>query len=385
MTVAPAMLVQRTERGDEMFLTTFARYAQQVLDLDSLELLPEPGSGRPPALRPEPVDEGRHAPGPEELWNESWYFDLVSDDAQTGLYTRLGLYPNLGVSWVTAFVCGPERATVAVVDFEAPLPEGERLDLDREGLRVEHACEEPLQRFRVRLSARGERFADPAALLRGERGEPVEVEFDLVWETLGDPYAYRVATRYEIPCRVHGSVAIDGQAIELAGLGQRDHSWGPRDWWSAEWMWSAGHLEDGTRLHGVEFRVPGAPPLGVGYLQPPEGGVQELDSRHRLGGRRRGRPDHERADRLRRARRRGAAARVRAAAAGGPRRPHLAVPARDVPAARPTTAARGSAGSSGTATRRSPERRPCAAACAPLTCRVAAGRGRITTTGRPGA
>ena len=46
MTVAPAMLVERTERGDEMFLTSLARYAQQVLDLGALELLPEPGRGR---------------------------------------------------------------------------------------------------------------------------------------------------------------------------------------------------------------------------------------------------------------------------------------------------------------------------------------------------
>ena len=42
-------------------------------------------------------------------------------------------------------------------------------------------------------------------------------------------------------------------------------------------MWCAGHLDDGTRFHGVEFRLPGAPSLGLGYLQPPGGGVSELD------------------------------------------------------------------------------------------------------------
>ncbi|MGO9761509.1 MAG: phosphotransferase [Solirubrobacteraceae bacterium] len=278
MTVGPAVLVERTERGDEMFLVSLSRYAQQILDLDALELLPEAGSGRPPALRPQPSDEGRHAPGPEELWNESWYFDAISEDGRTGVYTRLGLYPNLGVSWLTAFVCGPDRPTVAIVEFAAPVPDGEELTVDMEGLHAEHICDSPLERFRIRIKATGETHADPAALLRGEAGDPVPVTLDLEWQTLGEPYAYRVTTRYEIPCRVNGTVSVGDETIELRGVGQRDHSWGTRDWWSAEWMWSAGHLDDGTRFHGVEFRLPGAPPIGVGYLQPPNGGLLELDS-----------------------------------------------------------------------------------------------------------
>jgi len=39
MAVAASMLVVRTERGDDMFMTSLARSAQQVLDLDALELL----------------------------------------------------------------------------------------------------------------------------------------------------------------------------------------------------------------------------------------------------------------------------------------------------------------------------------------------------------
>ncbi len=257
MTVGPAVLVERTERGDDMFMVSVARYAQQVLDLDALELLPEPGSGRPPALRPEPADEDRHLSGPEELWNESWYFDAVSGDGATGVYSRLGLYPNLGVAWMTAFVCGPDRPTVAIIDFAAPMPSGQELTVAADGLLAQHTCEEPLERFRVRLEATGESHEDAADLLTGAAGDRVPVSFDLTWQTLGEPYAYRVATRYEIPCRVEGHVVVDGERIELRGLGQRDHSWGTRDWWSAEWMWCAGHLDDGTRFHGVEFRLRG--------------------------------------------------------------------------------------------------------------------------------
>ena len=331
MTVVPVMLVERTERGDQMFMTTLERYAQQILDLGALELLPEPGSGRPPPLRPQPSDEQRHDPGPEELWNESWYFDAISDDSRVGMYTRLGLYPNLGVAWITAFVCGPGRATVAVIDFAAPLPTGDELTVDRPGLHVEHGIESGLERFRVRMRADGEAHADASATLRGEAGDPVPVTFDLVWETLGDPYAYRVTTRYEIPCRVSGTVTIADEAIDLRGVGQRDHSWGTRDWWSAEWMWSAGHLQDGTRLHGVEFRIPGSSADWCRLRTVRRARARRARRRGRLRAGRRRRPDHRGADRLRRPRRERPAARLWPAPARSRRRTHLAVPEGHVP------------------------------------------------------
>ena len=98
MTIAASMVVVRTDRGDDMFMTWLARNAQQALDLDAVELLPEPRSGgcRAAAPRAE-ADEGRHEPGPEALWNESWYFDAVSDDGALGVYVRLGRLPNQGI------------------------------------------------------------------------------------------------------------------------------------------------------------------------------------------------------------------------------------------------------------------------------------------------
>ncbi len=75
---------------------------------------------------------------PEQLWNESWYFDVVAPDASVGAYVRIGCYPNMDAAWYTAFVCGPHRPTIAVVDFEAPLPRGERLLTQTGALRAEH-------------------------------------------------------------------------------------------------------------------------------------------------------------------------------------------------------------------------------------------------------
>jgi hypothetical protein len=60
--------------------------------------------------------------------------------------------------------------------------------------------------------------------------------------------------------------------------GQRDHSWGVRDWWGMDWVWSALHLDDGTHLHGVDIRLPAAPPIGVGYVQSPGAALTELQA-----------------------------------------------------------------------------------------------------------
>ena len=76
---------------------------------------------------------------------------------------------------------------------------------------------------------------------------------------------WRQTTRYEIPCRVTGTVRVGDESIRFGGPGQRDHSWGSRDWWTFDWMWSALHLEDGTHTHAVA--IPQLPGFGVGYVQ----------------------------------------------------------------------------------------------------------------------
>jgi hypothetical protein len=267
MVVAAAMVVERTERGDRMFMTCLERNAQQILDLDALSLLPQPSAEPPVPLRPDPEDEGRHQPGPEPLWNESWYFDAVSDDEALGVYVRLGRLPNQGVSLYTAAICGPGRPSIMLVDPAAPLPDtgddSQAIEID--GLRAEQRCEAPLERFRVTVRGTAQAHEDQSAPLRGETGPPVELELDLSWETDGIPYAWRQTTRYEIPCRVTGTVRVGDERIAFSGGGQRDHSWGSRDWWAVDWMWSALHLDDGTHTHAVA--IPQMPGFGVGYVQ----------------------------------------------------------------------------------------------------------------------
>ncbi len=276
MAIVSSMLVERTERGDEMFMTLLRRHSQHVLDTDALATLP--AAAAPEPLRPSPDDEGAHPPGGEPLWSESWYADFVDEANGVGGWFRLGLMPNEQTAWVNALLCGPGMPTVAVNDFHVALPD-DPFAVHTDAVELTHGATEPLRTYRVTLRGRGQAYDDPSALLRDEPGRPVEVSMDLRWTTVGVPYLYRLTPRYEIPCVVSGTVGFDDTTFELdAVAGQRDHSWGVRDWWGMDWVWSALHLQDGTHLHGVDIRIPGAPRLGVGYIQPPGGDLIELQT-----------------------------------------------------------------------------------------------------------
>jgi hypothetical protein len=276
MAIVSSMLVERTERGDAMFMTMLQRHCEHVLDVDALATLAAPTVAEP--LRPSQDDESAHKATDEPLWSESWYADFADAASGFGGWVRIGLIPNQQTAWLHALLCGPELPTVAVVDFEVPLP-ADPWALQTGAVDFTHSVGDPLHTYRIGLHGRGQSFPDPAALLRGEQGAPVDVAIDLVWSTDGTPYKYRLTTRYEIPCTVSGTVTVDGRRYSIDSVpGQRDHSWGARDWWGMDWIWSALHLDDGTHVHAVEIRIPGVPPVGIGYVQDRGGTVTELQT-----------------------------------------------------------------------------------------------------------
>lgn len=225
-----------------------------------------------------PDDEGRHPPEAAQLWNESWYADFVAADGAAAGYVRWGLYPNWGVSWWTVAVLRPGRPLLTSVSYDMGVP-------DRGVARTEGdwsvalGSPEPLRRFTVRSDGPATAHARPEDVYTGAAGAPARLGVDLEWTTDGLPYHYVLTTRYEVPCTVAGRLVVDGEEISVTGQGQRDHSWGVRDWWSLGWCWSAARLDDGTRVHAVDIRAPGLfAPVVFGYLQQPAtGSVQPLE------------------------------------------------------------------------------------------------------------
>jgi hypothetical protein len=221
--------------------------------------------------RVDPADEGRHAPDPDQLWNESWYADFVANDRSLAGYMRWGLYPNMGLSWWTTTVVRGDEPWLASVNYRLAVPDqGLSVDDGKWSVALEPSGD--LKEFTVRADAPATRHAQPWHAYAGDPGEAAHLGMDLTWTTDGAPYHYVLTTRYEVPCTVAGTITVDGERVGVEGQGQRDHSWGVRDWWTTSWCWMSCRLDDGTRFHTVQVRLPGMP-VFFGYVQRPAEGL----------------------------------------------------------------------------------------------------------------
>lgn len=230
-----------------------------------------------------PADEARHPAGTEDLWGESWYLDWAAADGGYGGYVRLGLYPNLGRSWWWIALVGEHRPTVLVVDHELPCPDGDAaLHVDAGATQVDLDPTEPFRAFTVRSRATGVRLETPADAFRGPTsvppGEPVPVALDLTWASRTEVFPYAMTTRYEISSWVTGIVTIGDETISVDCAGQRDHSWGVRDWWLFPWNWTSGHLDDGSWFHAARSTIPNLELFATGYTATPDGALTPADT-----------------------------------------------------------------------------------------------------------
>lgn len=236
--------------------------------------------------RLEPGDEGLHPVGSEQLWNESWYFDFASADGSVGGYVRLGLYPNWGRAWYWACLVRNGEPLVLVADNSAPLPDAghggpegadSRLVTAGQAFTAAQEILRPLESVRLTLDASAAALLpDPAAAYSTSAGETTAFGFDLRWATAGGAYPYRDMSRYEIPASVDGTIRLGDEHIRFSGYGERDHSWGERDWWNLSWLWTAGRLHDGTAFHGVQANLGFAFPW-PSFLRAPDGTLSHRD------------------------------------------------------------------------------------------------------------
>jgi hypothetical protein len=228
-------------------------------------------------MKLEAKDEGRHLPGTDLLWGESWYHDFAAADGSYGGYLRLGLYPNQEIAWYWVHLVRRGEPLVVVRDHAVPGPAGASstdgstpVEVASDGVRGSWGPVEPLWKYRITTEGTGVALADPAEAFRGEHGPELPVAVDLTWAGVTAPFPYTATTRFEQSAWVEGDVTIGDERIEVRCPGQRDHSWGVRDWWLFGWVWCSGRLDDGTWWHSARSIVPKIDIFQTGYVVTPD-------------------------------------------------------------------------------------------------------------------
>lgn len=232
-------------------------------------------------------DEYMHEPTDHPQFNESMYFNFVDGNSGLATLIRMGNRANEGRAEVTVLLYLPGGG--AAFNFErADIKDNSAFD--SAGLRFEIV--EPFSRSRVtfsgdvRLMANGTELEDAKKVFSDN---PLKrLDLTLEYEDLvpmfglgsGDGGGSGIAGtenaiatgHYQGPCRVRGTIVLDGEQRSVSGLGYRDHSWGPRVWQGpAYWRWICGIADEKNAFIGWLTKI--------GDKRPPDRGMVLRDGK----------------------------------------------------------------------------------------------------------
>ncbi|MEP6659736.1 MAG: hypothetical protein ABJD24_07460 [Acidimicrobiales bacterium] len=175
-------------------------------------------------------DEGRHTPGDDRWWAESFTFDFWTDGGSLGGYASITILPNLRRAWYWAALVGAGRPLITVVDLDVLLPRA-RLEIRSDALWADHVCETPFDHWTVSNEAIAVALDDPSDAIGLARGTPTPLGFDLEWEAAAAPVSDGRARFYRQDASVHGEVLVGPERLEIDAIGTRSHGWAVGRWW----------------------------------------------------------------------------------------------------------------------------------------------------------
>ncbi len=177
------------------------------------------------------ADERRHPVEHDDAhWSDSLYFNGFDRESGDCFLTRMAVLPNqpganaLFIAWLDG---EPAYGYYREVDR---LPDGDWPETTIEGL--DYRMREPLRRWTLQLDD-----GETRAVLEFEGSGPC---FDYADNPapLPRPVAWG---HYEQSGTVRGELMTADRRLVFDGVGQRDHSWGWRDWSGVrEWHWVTG-------------------------------------------------------------------------------------------------------------------------------------------------
>lgn len=182
-------------------------------------------------------DERLHQPGTDPDWQESFYFNWATTDESAFGLTRIGWNPSTGKAdaLVLTMRDGKAEQVWASVGTELdPAHIGRPLEDGLEVGDLTYTLLEAGRSWRIQLGERLDlTWTATTPLVDFHEGFP------------GD--THDVQHHFEQSGTVTGTALVDGVIVTIDGVGQRDKSWGVREWNGIEgWDWIAGQF--GTDL-----------------------------------------------------------------------------------------------------------------------------------------
>jgi hypothetical protein len=198
-----------------------------------------------------------HEPGTRREWNESFYFNFYDPSTDVCGFMRIGHKPNKGVKDVFCYLMLPDGSFIGMKESVEKHDDA----LTAGGLSFEMV--EPERTWRMTYEGMVRTFSKTG---------PVEVPltFSLRFDALSEIYDYRrsvgkkgeemsrdVASEHlEQFGRITGHVSTETAEYDIDALGERDHSWGVREWTSPkQWIWLNAHLSPDCSINLTKLTV----------------------------------------------------------------------------------------------------------------------------------
>jgi hypothetical protein len=187
-----------------------------------------------------------HEFGSQEEWNESFYFNFYDRGQDICGFMRIGLKPNKKQKDVFCFLMLPDGSVMGMKDSVAM----EDNELTAGGLKLVKVEDE--RTWHLEFSGELPKMHKDA--------EKESVSFALDFTALNNIYDYResvsgdkekmaqaVASEHtEQFGKTTGKLNIGTRVYDINALGERDHSWGVRDWTAPRmWVWITCQFDDG--------------------------------------------------------------------------------------------------------------------------------------------
>ncbi|MBO3841562.1 MAG: hypothetical protein FGF48_04005 [Candidatus Brockarchaeota archaeon] len=189
---------------------------------------------------PHPRDEQNHKPSERKDWRESYYFNFVDLENMVSGFATIGLYPNLSRREFVFAVFHEGERHLYHQEHDSPFSL-ETLECLDDG----HLCfqlVEALKSWRIVFSG-------------------LELEAEILWTGRFPAFSFGRGSgtswegHFEQSGKVSGVMRIRGFEKNIQGYGQRDKSWGPRQWHIDYWYAFHAQFRDfsiGLRMDSVK-------------------------------------------------------------------------------------------------------------------------------------